>query len=104
MRTITGTITAFLTDTHKDLTPAMLIAAKPETALSSISFYHRDIPGWTKIGTAEITVTFDDDDEIIGNMVESLKAEKQKLQADTQVAINKIDERIQSLLALPAPV
>ena len=41
--------------------------------------------------------------EITDGMVDNLKAEKQKLIADTEVKCNRIDDKINQLLALPAP-
>lgn len=104
MRTITGTAVAYVTDDR--YTPASLLKQPTDEAVQNLAYYDDDcsIAGWNRVGTAQITVTFDDDDEIIGNMVDALKAQKQKVQADAQVEINRIDERIQSLLALPASV
>lgn len=106
MRTITGTTGVY---SYKGwYTPQSLLADKPDHALGSVQYrveasFEND-PDWVRICSAEITVTFDDDKNITDSIIKSLKAERQKLQADTQAALNKIDERIQSLLALPAPV
>ena len=100
MRTISAEIPAWITN---DWTKVNDLVSREDqaSAVGELSYYPLQIAGWTKVGTAHITVTFDDDDEIIGNMVDALKAQKQKVQADAQVEINRIDERIQSLLALP---
>lgn len=100
MRTISAEIPAWITNDWTTVND--LVSHEDQaSAVGSLSYYPQKIEGWTKVGTAQITVTFDDDDEIIGNMVDALKAQKQKVQADAQVEINRIEERIQSLLALP---
>lgn len=103
MRTITGAIPVFITNTWTTVNDLVALEDK-SSAIGSLTYYTQQLEGWTRVGKAQITVTFDDDDEIIGNMVDALKAQKQKVQADAQVEINRIEERIQSLLALPASV
>jgi len=103
MRTITGTLNAYSYQGWAK--PAELIANEDvNRSISSLLLStNGSADGYVKLGTAQITVTFDDDDKIVDNMVVALKAQKQKVQADAQVEINRLDERIQSLLALPAP-
>lgn len=55
--------------------------------------------GYTYLGDVTVTVPVPQVD-VRQRMVESLREEKKKLLAETQVKINAIDERIQSLLAL----
>ena len=56
--------------------------------------------GWVKVGIATVTVTFDDDNTITGNMIDLLMAKKSKTLADAQVEANAIEQKIQSLLAI----
>jgi hypothetical protein len=56
--------------------------------------------GFTYVGEAEITLHILDDDKIVANKIDALKAEKQNVIAEAQLKANKIEERIQSLLAI----
>ena len=98
MRTITGTILAAINPDW--LTTDELMKKSPEDALGCLSLYKTVLDGHTRVGTAQITVTIDDDKEIIGGMVDSLRAERKRVQANAEVALNRLDERIQSLLAI----
>lgn len=55
--------------------------------------------GYTYLGDVTVTVPVPQVD-VRQRMVESLREEKQRLLAETQVKVNQIDERIQSLLAI----
>ena len=81
-------------------TPDELIRLDPYQAVSRINL-SADVPdGWVKVGTATVTVTFDDDNTITGNLIDSLKEKKAKTLADAQVEANAIEQKIQSLLAI----
>jgi hypothetical protein len=102
MKTITATVPVFLTAPH--VTLKSLSEETPERAVSTLCYYqpHGDsFPDrWTKCGMAEITVTFDDPEQITGSQIAILKAAKRKVQADCEVALNQIEGQIQSLLAI----
>lgn len=70
--------------------------------LTSIRFTNLDmtVAGWTTVGTAEIEVTLHDDDKVKENLIESLQEQKKTIMAQTQVKLNQIEEKIQSLLAI----
>lgn len=57
--------------------------------------------GWTKLGPAKIQVEMPSMDGLIGYKIDSLAAERVKIMADTQMKIDKIEEQISILLALP---
>ena len=98
MRTITATVNASVFGGYA--TPDELIQQDPEQAVSRINL-QSDVPdGWVKVGIATVTVTFDDDNTITGNMIDSLKAKKSKTLADAQVEANAIEQKIQSLMAI----
>ena len=98
MRTITATVNASVFGGYA--TPDELIKQDPEQAVSRINL-QSDVPdGWVKVGTATVTVTFDDDNTITGSLIETLKAKKAKTLADAQVEENAIEQKIQSLLAI----
>lgn len=52
------------------------------------------------LGCHEITLPVPQDVDVIGAHVENLKEQKKKVMAEAQAAINRIEERIQSLLAI----
>jgi hypothetical protein len=71
-------------------------------AVSAMTYsdYEMQRHGWTLVGDAEITVSLVDEDQIILNKVDSLRAEKDKIIADAQVKANAIEGQIQNLLAI----
>lgn len=107
MKTITGTLNAYVTDYRMEKYLRELEAVKAgkgdeNQLINAIEFTLTDMSseGWTKIGRAEITVTFDDDDTVRENLVASLKAQKAEVLATAQAEATRIEERIQSLLAI----
>jgi hypothetical protein len=56
--------------------------------------------GWSKVGTATITVEIADTDALIANKVESLKAELQAHRSNSQVKENELQDKISKLLAI----
>ena len=98
MKTITATVNASVFGGYA--TPDELIQQDPDQAVSRINL-QSDVPdGWVKVGTATVTVTFDDDNTITGNLIDSLNAKKSKTLADAQVEANAIEQKIQSLMAI----
>lgn len=107
MKTIAGTLNAYVTE-HNQEPYALAIQAlkdggrneKSVIDLLALSPFDMTAHGWTKIGTAEIAVTFDDDDTVRENLVASLKAKKAEVLATAQAEATRIEERIQSILAI----
>lgn len=107
MKTITGTINAFVTESRQESYALALQALKTgegdeKSVIEQLSFSCLDMSscGWTKIGTAEITITFDDDDTVRDSLVAGLKAKKAEILATAQAEATRIEEKIQSLLAI----
>lgn len=107
MKTITGALNAYVTEHSQESYVLALQALKTgegdeKSVIDQLSFSCIDMSscGWTKIGTAEIAVTFDDDDTVRENLVASLKAQKAEVLATAQAKATRIEERIQSLLAI----
>lgn len=104
MKTITATVPAWITGNAYLLHE--INAMTPERAVSALAFFHpfnedgSGPNGWVKVGTAEITVTFDDEAEITGQQITHLRAAQQKVKADCEVALNQLEGQIQSLLAI----
>jgi hypothetical protein len=106
MKTITATVPAWLPDHCGTISD--LMRAKEENAVEMAAFYTPVYDGggpdgWIHIGSAEITITLDDESSMVENAVASLRAAKKKVQADCEIALMQLDGQIQSLLAIEAP-
>ena len=56
--------------------------------------------GYTKIGVATIEFDLIDRDKMIQNKAEALRAELQGVKAEAQVKVQKLEDQLQSLLAI----
>lgn len=56
--------------------------------------------GFTKIGTATIEFDLIDRNEMIDNKVVALRAELQGVKAEAQIKVQKLEDQLQSLLAI----
>lgn len=93
----TGTITAWMTP-YNMLTADQLRDAK---CVEELSYSHHNMaPEWVKVGTAEITVTLEADADITNGAINALRAEQQQVRADAELKAQKIEQRIQMLLAI----
>lgn len=103
MKTITATVPAWLT-INSSL--AAINDAHPERTISDLVFWasHNDDgsgpESWVKVGTAEITVTFDDVEQINSKQITVLRSAQQKVKADCELALNHIEGQIQNLLCI----
>ncbi|WP_442592515.1 hypothetical protein ACSBPU_13010 [Parapusillimonas sp. JC17] len=102
---ITGTIDAYLTDTpyRQEAFLAAMKNGSHSEAVGALNFSNTpgmEIVGWVRLGTATITVDVPDEDAIRLGYVETLKAKKAQVLADAQREVVKIEEKIQSLLAI----
>ncbi len=95
MKTITGTIGAWLTDYR------IALNADPsdfsELTFSTVDMEHC---GWLKVGDAEITVTLRDPNEITSGKIAVLNEAKRLVNAEAEAQITRIESQIQSLLAI----
>lgn len=69
-------------------------------ALTFTTFDMAGTNGYSKAGTATVTVELDDGKELIENKAESLRAEITKVRADAENAITRLTEKLNSLLAI----
>ena len=85
-----------------DETPAHAFALVSEESVDEqgalSAFWSKD--GYVMVGTAEITVTLLDRKDMTVGAEKSLRAEKAKILAEAQREATRIEERIQSLLAI----
>ena len=93
MKTVTGTTGAWLSSLSMDENPENL---------TSLSFAAHDMTecGWTKVGTAEITVELFDDKEILSNQLSMLDEAEKRVKADAQAKLTEIEGQRQRLLAI----
>jgi hypothetical protein len=98
MRTVSAETTAWLLTSSGPeclkLDPAEIV---DRLAFSSMNMATH---GWTKVGAATIAVSIEDEQQIVENKIESLKAEKNSILAEAQMKATKIDGQIQNLLAI----
>lgn len=84
----------------------MIANGESDRAVAMLSYSNADMTGydgWAHFGRAKVEVVLFPRNVIVENKVESLKAEIQKKRAETQKEVEKLEERIQQLLALPNP-
>jgi hypothetical protein len=100
-RKITGTLFVSLSE-YSD--PERLKDKDDAKALLALTFSQCDLSssGYSKAGTATVTVTLDDEKQLIENKADSLRAEIKKVRAESQNAITKLTEKLNSLLAIAA--
>ena len=100
MKTVSTSVTAWLTSSHglqdlaDDRTDAQIIDV--------LGFYSGDMEssGWVRVGTAEITVTLVENQQVVDNKVSSLKKELELHRAKSYVIENAILEQISNLLSI----
>lgn len=101
MTTIKATVPAWITNEHTTL--AGLFQATPEQAVGALKYYgDSDMTscGWVKVGTAEVTLTFESTETVVNNQIAVLRKAKELVQAEAQRKLNELDERIGNLLCL----
>lgn len=99
---VTATVTAYVSP-HSSLSPADL--AKPGS-VSNLTFWGKHMDdsaakmGYTKVGTAQITVTLIEQNELIANKIEALKGEAAGIRAEATAKCTRIEKQIQNLLCI----
>lgn len=101
---ITATVDAWLTSSYNSLDKLLSAGDDPAATLSMLGFASHDMSGgaypWTRVGTAEITVTFVSVRDAAAAQIETLNAELAQERAKWLDAQSKILERISKLQAL----
>lgn len=101
MRTVTAKVNAYVTSEYTTI--EQLYQGKPEQVIGALKFFYDPSAtpnSWVLAGTAEITLTLNDPDDLITHKVGALKAELRKTQANAEVRCNVLREQINNLLAL----
>lgn len=104
---IRGTVPVWFTS---DLYGPQHLMSDPIEAINAVSFYdpgmHHEtgqtrIPtGWTLVGHADIVIRTVDEQQMVENKVESLRAKKNEVLAAAQAQATEIEGQIQRLLAI----
>jgi hypothetical protein len=80
-------------------------AGKGDIAVASLAFTSpgtdMQVPGWSLVGTAEVSVTLFPPKELLDNKIAALRSELQLTRANAQVKVEELEGKINSLLALP---
>lgn len=102
---ITGNVRVWISDTWRTVKDIEKQAQdNPDQAVGSMTYTgpNQDLSeyGWIEVGTAIITATLLENDEVNAKQVENLKAQIQEIQADAQKKVRVLEDRIQSLLAI----
>jgi hypothetical protein len=97
--TITGMLTAYLTDYHlKQVTSEELFSPN---GVKHLAFsQHQNMPGWTKVGMATITVEMESQDAVLNNAINALRAKQAEIRAEAAAKCTALDTQINNLLAL----
>jgi hypothetical protein len=98
---ITTTATAWIS-TACPLSPEQILNPTGELLVKTTAFTETDMSavGWTKIGTATIEFELIDRNEMIDNKVIALRAELQGVKAEAQIKMQKLEDQLNSLLAI----
>jgi hypothetical protein len=100
-RVVKGKLNAFLTNSWQS--PKDLEHPEGQKVVSNMTYVESEMKGvgdWVKVGTAEITVTLFDQDKIVEEKVESVKAAMQKEEADHSVRMMHFTDKLNQLLAI----
>lgn len=95
------TATAWLSK-HSRLSPEQILTATGEQLIEDISFTELDMTshGYTKVGTATVEFDLIDCNAMIDNKIVALRAELQGVKAEAQVKVQRLEDQLQSLLAI----
>jgi hypothetical protein len=93
--------TAWLSN-NSHMSPEQILNDSGDRLVSEAMLTNLDMAkhGYTKIGTATIVFHLIDRSEMIDNKVVALQAEMQTIKADAQVKVQKLEDQLQSLLAI----
>ena len=103
MQTKTETIGVFITEHGIKMDGVLEKVKNNEPVAAQLTYYHAgvEIQGWIQIGTARITITFDSPEKVIAEQIEQLRNEIAFAREAAETRVQSLNEKIQSLLALP---
>ena len=82
--------------------PSDLHKLDDERLVASVQFQNIDMSrdGWTRVGTAEVSITLDDCKTGTANQVATLQSQLKEMRAEHQQAQNRLTKQIHELLAI----
>ena len=89
-------------NSDSSMSPEQILNASGNHLISATLLFNLDMSthGYTKIGTAAIEFDLIDRNAMIDNKVVALRAELQGVKADAQVKVQKLEDQLNSLLAI----
>ena len=89
-------------NSDSSMSPEQILNASGNHLVSATLLSNLDMSthGYTKVGTASIEFDLIDRNEMIENKVVALQAEMQTIKAEAQVKVQKLEDQLQSLLAI----
>jgi delta-aminolevulinic acid dehydratase/porphobilinogen synthase len=98
----TKTTTTVWLIAHSSLSPNQVITATGEQLVANVCLTALDMAkhGYTMIGAATIEFDLIGPSEMIDNKIVALRAELQTVKADAQVKVQKLEDQLNSLLAI----
>ena len=96
-----GTVNVWLSS-NAYTKPSDLHKLDDERLVASVQFQNIDMSrdGWTRVGTAEVSITLDDCKKGTANQVATLQSQLKEMRAEHQQAQNRLTKRINELLAI----
>jgi hypothetical protein len=89
-------------NSDSSMSPEQILNASGTHLVSATLLSNLDMSthGYTKVGTATIEFELINRNEMIENKVVALQAEMQTIKAEAQVKVQKLEDQLQSLLAI----
>jgi hypothetical protein len=84
------------------MSPEQVLTATADQLVEEVMFTQLNMAdgGYTKVGTATIEFDLIDRNTMIDNKIVSLRAELQTVKSEAQVRVQKLEDQLQSLLAI----
>ena len=100
MKQAKGTVNVWLPYTYTK--PSDLHKFDDERLVASVCFQNADMSsiGWTRVGTAEVSIRLEDCKTCTANQVAILQSQLKEMRAEHQQAQNRLTKQIQELLAI----
>lgn len=99
-KTKTATLGVYISK-YSELTPANIHNASNEDLAKGTALFAFNGPKeWTRVGTAQVTFSLDCYQDMVASKVQALCAEQKEVLAEAQATSTRIEEQIQSLLAI----
>lgn len=104
----TGKVKVWLTSSYTSYEDFERMYERGEFDVLASCFHYTNLDmagkdSWVLVGTSEITVELFSKEHIVEEKIDSMRAEIQAIRAVAQMKVEQLEEKIQSMLALPNP-